>query len=409
VPIFERNLSRATPEDVGLSSAGVARVDAALQDLIDQGALAGAVTLIARRGRTAHINAMGKMDLATAEPMRTDTMFRIFSMTKPVTAAAMMILFEEDLWRPEDPVTKFFPQFERLQVFDGLDANGQVRLVAPDHIPSVLELLTHTAGFSYGFDPNDPVDKLYQANNPMQAGSLAEMIDRLARLPLAFQPGTQWRYSVAMDIQGAIIEALTGQSLPEFMHTRLFKPLGMVDTAFHTPPEKHARLATLYQWGKTGLEPMRQGLLGADAEAPPAMASGGGGLISTAADYARFAQMLLNEGEFDGARILKPQSVATITHNHIADHIIAAGYGIGFHVFRPGLGQGYNGVVFTDPDAAGVPVGKGSYQWDGAAGTWFWIDPTNDLLYVGLIQRLALPGAPPVQALTQTLMAQAFL
>jgi CubicO group peptidase (beta-lactamase class C family) len=330
-------------------------------------------------------------------------------MTKPVTAAAMMILHEDGLWRPEDPVTKFFPVFEKLKVFDGLDASGQPKLVAPDHIPTVLELLTHTAGFSYGFDPTDPIDKLYQADNPMAAGSLTEMIERLADLPLAYQPGTKWRYSVTMDIQGAMIEALTGTSLPDFMRTRLFEPLGMVDTGFHTPSGQRARLATLYQWGKTGLEPMTQGLFGGDPETPPAMAMGGGGLISTAADYARFAQMLLNDGELDGVRVLKPDSVATMTRNHIADDIIAGGYGIGFHVFRPGLGQAYNGVVFTDPDAAGIPVGKGSYQWDGAAGTWFWIDPTNDLLYVGLIQRLALPGAPPVQAMTQKLMAQAFL
>jgi CubicO group peptidase (beta-lactamase class C family) len=405
-----RNLGRASPESVGLTREGLARVDAGLEDLIDRGELAGAVTLVARHGQVVHTSVMGKKDLASGEPLAEDTIFRIFSMTKPVTAAAMMLLREDGAWSPDDLVSRFLPELEGLSVYAGQDARGAPLLVAAEHSPTLRELLTHTAGFSYGFDPADPVDKLYQGANPMGSASLNEMVAKLARLPLAYQPGTQWRYSLAMDVQGAIIERVTGQSLPDFMRTRLFEPLGMVDTAFHTPPEKSHRLTTLYQWGKTGLEPMpRQGgLFGADPQSPPALAMGGGGLVSTAADYARFAQMLLNRGEFDGVRVLKPESVAEMTRNHIAEDIIAGGYSIGFHTFRPGLGQGYNGVVFTDPARAGSKVGRNTYQWDGAAGTWFWIDPTNDLLYVGLIQRLALPGAPPVQKLTQDLMAGAF-
>lgn len=406
-----RNLGRASPEEVGLSPAALARVDAALQDLVDRGELAGVVTLVARHGQVAHTSVMGKKDLATGEPLAEDTIFRIFSMTKPVTAAAMMLLHEQGAWDLDDPITRFLPELEGLSVYVGADAHGAPLLEPAAHTPTLRELLTHTAGFSYGFDPNDPVDKLYQLSNPMASASLDEMVAKLAKLPLAYQPGTKWRYSLAMDIQGAIIERISGQSLSDFMRTRLFEPLGTVDTAFHTPPEKKHRLTTLYQWGKAGLEPMpRQGgLFGADPESPPGMAMGGGGLVSTAADYARFAQMLLNKGEFGGARILKPESVALMTRNHIADEIIAGGYAIGFHTFRPGLGQGFNGVVFTDPQRAGSKVGKDTYQWDGAAGTWFWIDPANDLLYVGLIQRLALPGAPPVQKLTQDLMAEALL
>jgi CubicO group peptidase (beta-lactamase class C family) len=405
-----RNLGRASPESVGLSREGLARVDAGLQDLIDRGQLPGAVTLVARHGQVVHTSVMGKKDLASGEPLAEDTLFRIFSMTKPVTAAAMMILHEQGVWSPDDPVTRFLPELSNLSVLTRLDEAAQPVFEPAESTPTLRELLTHTAGFSYGFDPNDPVDKLYQKANPMGSASLDQMIHKLAELPLAYQPGTQWRYSLAMDIQGAIIERVTGQSLPDFMRTRLFEPLGMVDTAFHTPPEKKHRLATLYQWGKAGLEPMPRGggLFGPDPESPPGLAMGGGGLISTAADYARFAQMLLNKGEFDGVRILKPESVAQMTRNHITDDIIAGGYAIGFHTFRPGLGQAYNGVVFTDPARAGSKVGPGTYQWDGAAGTWFWIDPTHDLLYVGLIQRLALPGAPYVQKLTQDLMAGAF-
>jgi CubicO group peptidase (beta-lactamase class C family) len=227
-------------------------------------------------------------------------------------------------------------------------------------------------------------------------------------LPLNYQPGTQWLYSLSMDIQGAIIERLSGQSLPEFMQERIFAPLGMVDTAFHTPPEKSARLATLYRNSKSrGLIPTANPLM-PDAASPPVLASGGGGLVSTAADYARFAQMLLNGGELAGVRILSPEAVKLQTANHLPEAMLKAGFGVGHQMIRPGFGYGFDGAVFTDPKAAGIPVGQGTYQWDGAAGTWFWIDPVNDLLFVGMIQLLS-ETAPPLQAMTQKRMAEAIL
>lgn len=406
---MDRVLEPATPEQVGLSSAGLEAIDAALQAMIDKGELAGAVTLTARRGRLVRTNAMGVKDLASGEPLAADTMFRIFSMTKPVTAVAMMILYDEGRWTPEDPIAKHLPALADLQVA-ARNVAGELVRVAADHPPTMGELMTHTAGFSYGFDPSDPVDTLYRDVNPLGADNLAQMVERLAELPLNYQPGTEWRYSLAMDVQGAVIEALTGQTLPEFMHTRIFEPLGMTDTAFHTPPDKRARLATLYRMSeRRGLVPVEKPLLGRDYDAPPAMALGGGGLISTAADYARFAQMLLNKGEYAGRRIVSAASIDQMTSNHLSDALINGGFGVGFQQIRPGYGFGYNGAVFTDPGLAGVPVGMGTYQWDGAAGTWFWIDPENDLLFVGLIQRMALPGAPAVQAITQTMMADALL
>jgi CubicO group peptidase (beta-lactamase class C family) len=213
-----------------------------------------------------------------------------------------------------------------------------------------------------------------------------------------------------MDVQGAIVEALCGQSLAAFMAERIFAPLGMVDTAFHTPPDKRARLATLYRKSKArGLVPVeRSEMFLPDHDAPPALASGGGGLVGTADDYARFAQMLLNGGEFRGARIVSDEALGLMMSNHLSPALVAGGFGVGKQVIRPGYGYGYDGAVFTDPALAGVPVGEGTYQWDGAAGTWFWVDPVNDLLFVGLIQRLD-PDSPPLQLITQRLVAQALV
>jgi CubicO group peptidase (beta-lactamase class C family) len=403
-----RDLGPGTPEDVGLSSEGLVKVDAAVQRLIDRGVLAGAVTLVARHGRVVHTNAMGKKDLASGEPLAVDTMFRIFSMTKPVTGAAMMILHDRGLWSPDDPIAKHLPEFEGVRVFDGLDDAGKARTVAADHAPTLRELLTHTAGFSYGFDQHNPLDVLYRDAEVWQSGSLAEMAARVGKLPLAYQPGGKWLYSLSMDIQGAIVERLSGQSLPQFMQDHIFGPLGMVDTAFHTPAEKQSRLATLYRASKSrGLVATDNPLM-PDRDTPPPLASGGGGLVSTIADYARFAQMLLNGGELAGVRILSPEAVTLMTANHLPDWMLTAGFGVGHQTIRPGFGYGFDGAVFTDPAAAGIPVGEGTYQWDGAAGTWFWVDPKNDLLFVGMIQLLS-ETAPPLQAMTQKRIAEAIL
>jgi CubicO group peptidase (beta-lactamase class C family) len=367
------------------------------------------VTLVARHGKTVHTSVMGQKDLASGEPLALDTIFRIFSMTKPVTGVAMSILFDQGLWSPDDPIAKHLPAFEGVRVFDGLDESGAARTVATGHAPTMRELMTHTAGLSYGFDPQNPLDKLYQAKQVWQSASLAQFADKVASLPLAYQPGSKWLYSLSMDVQGAIVEQLSGQSLPEFMRTRIFEPLGMVDTAFHTPPEKRARRATLYRWSPRQQKLIEApNILGADYEAPPALAIGGGGLVSTAADYARFAQMLLNGGELDGRRIVSAAALRQQMSNHLSEELIAARHGVGHQQLRPGFGYGFNGAVFTDPALAGVPVGKGSYHWDGAAGTWFWVDPVNDLLYVGLVQLLS-ETAPALQKTTQTMMADAIV
>jgi len=403
-------LNAAKPEDVGLSTAGLARVDAALAELIAAKQLAGAVTLVARRGKIVHRSAQGLKDIAAGEPLANDTIFRIYSMTKPVTAVAMMILFDRGLWSPDDAIAKHLPEFAGVRVMTGVAEDGALKTVAAEHPPTLRELMTHTAGFSYGFDPKDPLDQGYIAAGVWGASSLAEMMSRLATLPLAYQPGSKWLYSLSMDVQGAIIEKLSGESLPDFMRTRIFQPLGMVDTDFYVPAEKMARLAVLYRHTKAeGLSVMERPLLGRDATRIPRLASGGGGLFSTADDYARFAQMLLGKGSLDGMKILEPASVELMTANHLADELLDAGHGVGLQQIRPGFGYGFNGAVFHDPPAAGSKVGPGTYQWDGAAGTWFWVDPAHELLYVGLIQRMAEDGAPNVQALTQQLIAEAMV
>ncbi|WP_332770266.1 serine hydrolase domain-containing protein [Phenylobacterium sp.] len=404
-----RDLSPATPAQVALAPAGLAAIDAYLQGLVDKGVLAGLVTLTARNGKVARISTLGKKDLATGEPMAADTMFRIFSMTKPVTAVAMMILHDQGLWSPDDPIAKHLPEFANVKVFGGMDATGAVTLHDPDHAPTLRELLTHTAGLIYGRVPMDGLETLYEAADVWRSTDLAEMAAKLGGLPLAYQPGTKWIYSLAMDVQGAIIERLSGQSLPDFMRERIFEPLGMVDTAFHTPPEKKPRLATLYRSSVSrGLVALAGNPLLPDHEAPPALASGGGGLISTVGDYARFAQMLLDGGAFAGRRILSVEGVKLMMTNQLSDEMLAQGWGVGKQQIRPGFGYGFNGVVFTDPEAAGIPVGLGTYHWDGAAGTWFWVDPANDLIFVGMVQLLS-ETAPPLQAMTQTLMADAIL
>lgn len=376
-------------------------VDSAISPLVERAELPGVVTLALKDGRVVHASAIGKADLATGAPMKMDTIVRAFSMTKPVTAVAMGILYDEGKWRPEDPVATYLPELADLKVFKGLDAEGKPILAAPATQPTVGQLMTHTAGFSYGFMPGY-VDEQYRANNPMRAKSTAELLKMIAALPLAYEPGTQWRYSLSMDIEGMIVERITGQRLDDFMAARIFKPLKMADTGFYVPADKRARFAALYEWRDGKLQPPTSpGLFTSEYAQPPGVTLGGAGLVSTAGDYARLAQMLLNGGDLDGVRILSRKTVTEIMTSHLSPQIVNARFGIGIQQIRPGYEYGWNGVVVTDPAAAKVALGKGSYLWDGAAGTWFWVDPENKVVFVGMVQRLMGPGFPPLQPLTQ--------
>jgi CubicO group peptidase (beta-lactamase class C family) len=394
-------LPDTTPEAVGLSADGLGRIDQFLAAAVEAGQLAGVSFLLARHGKIAHRGVIGLKDLASGEPLKRDTIFRIFSMTKPVTAAAMMVLYDRGLWSPDDPIAKHLPELARLKGPGG----------APlDHAPTMRELMTHTAGFGYGIGPgpHDAVDQAYIDAKIWQAKDLADFTRRVATVPLAYQPGSAWRYSLSMDLQGAVIERLTGQSLPDFMRTAIFTPLGMVDTDFYVPAGKLPRLATLYHmYFTTELTVLDNSSFVRDPKAIPNIASGGGGLYSTIDDYTRFGQMLLNGGALDGGRILQPASVALMTANHLPEALTEKGVDAGFQKICPGRGYGFNGAVFYDPAAAGSPVGRGTYQWDGASGVWFWIDPEHGVLFVGMIQRMLQEGMPRLQETTQALVTNA--
>jgi CubicO group peptidase (beta-lactamase class C family) len=332
-------------------------------------------------------------------------------MTKPVTAVAMMLLYEQGKWLPTDPIAKYILEFAQLKVLKSVDSSGQMVLEDSAHAPTMQQLMSHTAGFTYGFFGDTPVDKAYQAAGVMQSDSLQGMIDKLAKLPLLYQPGTRWVYSLSMDVQGYIIEKMSGQPLPEFMERNIFTPLGMKDSGFFVPADKRSRFATMYRGDEKGqmvTDPPGRGF-GGEYDKQPTMPSGGGGLVTTALDYYRFAQMLGNNGQLNGVRVLSPASVRLMSANHLPPQLLSGEFGIGRQVMRPGFGYGYNCAVVYDPPLANLPDGKGTFFWDGAAGTWFWVDPANDLVFVGMIQRLAGPDLPNVQYQSRAAVYQALL
>ncbi len=384
------DMTLVKPESVGFSSQRLERLHTFMQQAVDNHQVAGAVTILARHGKVVDYRTYGMRNIETGTPMTKDTIFRDYSMTKPTTGVAMMILYEQGKWLPSDPIAKYIPEFAHLKVYAGTGADGKMILVDPVHPPIMRELMTHTAGFTYGIFGDTPVDKMYRDAHPFQSKDLHEFVTKLAGIPLLYQPGTKWVYSVSMDIQGYIVEKLSGQPLPQFMHDQIFAPLGMKDAGFYVPSDKMPRFANVY-WltPEGGLSPTGPSVINArDYAHQPSMPSGGGGLVSTAEDYFRFAEMLARNGELDGKRILAPASVKLMSSNHLPSSLLTGEYSIGSQVTRPGFGYGYNCAVVFDPPEANLPEGKGTFFWDGAAGTWFWIDPTNDVVFVGMIQRM---------------------
>jgi CubicO group peptidase (beta-lactamase class C family) len=399
-------LPTATPESVGFLPGALDKMDAGMQDLIDKKHLSGIVTLVARKGKVVQHKAYGSQSLEAGAPMKLDTIGRIYSMTKPVTGVAMMMLYEEGKWKPTDPIAKHIPEFANLKVFAG-EKDGATILEAPAHPPTMGELMSHTAGFTYGLFGATPVDKLYQAAMPLVEPSLQAFINKMATLPLLYQPGTRWVYSVGVDIQGYLVEKLSGKTFPEFLRTRLFEPLGMVDTGFSVPAEKVSRVATIYSWSRDKNALVPEPLDPAISKLP-GLPSGGGGLYGTAADYFKFAQMLLNGGELHGKRILKKASVDMMRSNVLSTEVLNGNNGIGQARFSPAQGFGYDFAVVLDPDAAKRQVGRNSYWWWGIAGTWFWIDPTNDVVFVGIIQRRSgPPGVTSHEEISRRVIAEA--
>ncbi|HEX2558443.1 serine hydrolase domain-containing protein, partial [Phenylobacterium sp.] len=310
------------------------------------------------------------------------------------------------------------PEFKGLKVMTGTDAQGRPILEDPKSPVTMRQLMSHTAGFGYGLSDQHYVDQQFRATGVLRANGLQEMVGKISTIPLMYHPGEKWSYSAAVDIQGYLVEKLSGKPFGQFLQERLFGPLKMVDTAFYVPAEKAGRLAEVYGFDRASgkLIAASQSPAGARAQdftRPPQLESGGGGLVSTTSDYARFCQMILNGGELDGARVLSPASIELMRTNAIPEKVLVTsdgGGGSGIR-FNEHVGFGLDFMVVLDPRKAGSLEGEGTMSWGGAAGTWFWIDPTNDLFFVGMIQRMggSRTGTTPLGSLSRTLVYQALV
>jgi CubicO group peptidase (beta-lactamase class C family) len=392
------DLGTARPEAVGMSSQRLKLLTTEMKMLADRGDVPGVVTMVARKGKVVHLEAAGKRELEGGAPMQKDSIFRIYSMTKPITGVAMMILFEQGKWQLNDPVSKYIPEFANLKVAKVDPANGAVTTVAANHPMTMRELMSHSGGLTYGVFGGTAVDKQYVENKVFDQGqTMQTFIERLGKTPLLFQPGERWHYSVSVDVQGYLVEKLSGQSFPEFLQQHVFGPLKMVDTAFYVPAAKMNRFVEFYYRGKDGKSVKHPGV--ADYSKPPVFPSGGGGLVSTASDYMRFCQMLLNGGTLDGQRILSPLTVKLMRTNMLPASARTMG---------PGTGFGLDFAVVEDPAAAGGFAGEGTFYWGGYAGTWFWIDPVYELIVVGMIQQRG-DDMPDLRALSRALTYQSIV
>ncbi|MCB0063529.1 MAG: beta-lactamase family protein [Caldilineaceae bacterium] len=378
-------LTRYNPEDVGLSRHALERIPAHLNRYVDEGKLPGYLVLVARCGKAAYVHHYGLADVERQQPMTEETIFRIYSMTKPITSVALLQLYEQGHFQLDNPVAAFIPAFKDLQVY--VDGEGDaISTKPPDRAVTFRDLFIHTAGFTYGLFNNHPVDQLYREHNVM-GGTLEELIERVASLPLVFTPGSRWNYSVATDVLGYLVEIISGQPLDEYFAEHILGPLGMVDTAFTVPATKGARFAANYGYHEGGMrlidDPTASPYLAA-----PRMRSGGGGLVSTCADYFRFAQMLLNRGELEGARILGRKTVELMTTNHLPNNGDLSSMGMPVFSETPydGIGFGLGGSVLLDPAKSQILGSPGEFAWGGAASTAFWIDPVEEQLVIFLTQ-----------------------
>lgn len=374
------------PETVGFSTDRLGKVTEFVEREIADGNLVGTVTLVARHGQVVHFEAAGRYGLEDDRPMETDALFRIFSMTKPITTVAAMILYEEGAFHLGDPVAKYLPELAEMQLL----INGE--LVPRQRQMTIEHLMTHTAGLTNGWHPEDPVERAYRDAALHQSADLNAFIDKLATLPLRFEPGTRYHYSVATDVLGALVERLSGQTLEQFFQARIFDPLEMHDTFFNVPDDKTLRMAGSHLWNA---EQQAMGSMPAGMLPPPSgvtLFSGGGGLISTAQDYWRFCEMLRRGGSLDGARILGPKTVEAMTTARLTPEVRDNGAGEhpASHLY-PGQSFGLGFGVITDPAQVGVISSKGEYSWGGIANTKFWIDPEEDLIVVFMTQVLGTP------------------
>ena len=378
-----------TPEEAGLSAARLLRIDDHLRRrYVEPGKIAGCLTVVARDGHVAWASALGHRDAARRLPIAADTIFRIYSMSKPITSVALMSLYEEGHFQLDDPVAKLIPAWRDLRVYRG--GNHPLWLTEPCARPmTVRDLLTHTSGLTYGFLERTNVDAAYRklgVGGP--AGTLRDMIDQLAELPLEFSPGTRWNYSVSTDVLGYLVEVLSGRSFDRFLEERIFAPLGMTDTAFAVPDDKADRLAASYRRAPDKSLELVEAADASPYRRPRTFFSGGGGLVSTASDYLRFAQMLLNGGVLDGERVLGPRTLALMTQNHLpgAQDLAALATGAFSETTYDGTGFGLGFWVLLDQARAQSVSSPGEFGWGGMASTVFWVDPAEDLIVLFLTQ-----------------------
>lgn len=361
------------------TQAGLQSLDARMKEAVDKSEVIGLQYALVKDGKLVAFNTFGKQSI-DGPGVGEDTIFRIRSMTKPIVGVAMMQLWEKGLWKPEDPITKFLPELGNLKVATRADSISE-GVVPASRPPNMNEVMTHMAGFGYGLSAASAVDREFQRDNPHAQPNLAAAMKRLAQIPLLFQPGERWSYSYTVDVQAAALEKITGKTLGSYLSDNIFTPLGMHDTAFFLSEDDYRnRLATVYT----------RNAANGDREAFPDgysftvrnhHESGGGGLTSTTHDYVRFVQMILNEGTLDGQQILKPDTVKVMMTNHIGDARAMGGGGFG-----------WGGAVKTAAPTDNAPAPVGTYDWFGIDGTWFWVDPVNDIGFVGMIQRRGNPG-----------------
>jgi CubicO group peptidase (beta-lactamase class C family) len=378
----------ARPEEVGLSSARLARVGSWGRSWVESGRLPCVLTMVARRGRIVHLETAGLADVARDRKVEADTIFRIYSMTKPLTTAAILALYEEGRFQLDDPITRFLPCFKNMRVFAG-GSRGKIETVPAVRDITFHDLLTHTSGLTYGFMEATHVDALYREHGvdfQTSALSLGEVVEKAAALPLLCQPGSEWNYSIATDVLGHLIEVISGQSFDRFLHERVIGPLGMVDTGFHVPAAKIARFAANYTTAAGGGLTLIDDPANSRFASPAVICSGGGGLVSTAADYMRFCTMMLNRGELDGERILGRKTVELMTANHLGGDMASMGQPRFSESSYAGVGFGLGVSVMLDPARAQILGSAGEFAWGGAASTAFWCDKAEELAVILLTQ-----------------------
>jgi CubicO group peptidase (beta-lactamase class C family) len=395
--------------ELGFSPERLARIDRFLiEKYVVPGRLAGTLTMVARHGDIAHLGLTGHADVARGLPMAADTIFRIYSMTKPVTSVALMMLVEEGKIALEDPVHRYIPEWKNLAVFAAGTHRTGFQTTPVVRPMQVVDLLRHTAGLTYGFQLRTNVDAAYRADKIGEiekAGTLADMIAGLAKMPLEFSPGTAWNYSVATDVCGWLVQVVSGQSFEDFLHQRLFAPLGMIDTGFHVRDGQGHRLASCYQPTREGGIEVQDDAATSGFLTTPSFISGGGGLVSTADDYLRFCQMLANGGTLDGHRYISRKTLDLMTANHLPGNssIAAMSKSLFSEAAYDGIGFGLGFATTMRASQTLMPGSDGDYFWGGAASTFFWIDPEEDL--IGIFMTQLIPSSTyPVRRELRTMV-----